>query len=194
MMKIAIFVLFSLFLTTFAKSVPQVPQDSTTCIMCEFIVKTLEDIVTENATEQQIINAVKHVCDILPSSIRAPCTQFIAQNGDALIHLLIDRVPPHVACVKLHICKNAFVEVPKDSTLCPMCNIFVGMAEQFLNSNHTIDQIEQILHNFPCQFIFDGEMEKQCEKFIDSYVPQLIEWIVKNESPVIFCTQIGLCP
>jgi len=128
------------------------------------------------------------------SSIRSPCTQFISQNGDALIHLLIDRVPPHVACVKLHICKNAFVEVPKDSTLCPMCNIFVGMAEQFLNSNHTIDQIEQILHNFPCQFIFDGEMEKQCEKFIDSYVPQLIEWIVKNESPVIFCTQIGLCP
>jgi len=63
-----------------------------------------------------------------------------------------------------------------------------------LTSNHTIEQIEQILHNFPCQFIFDGAMEKQCEEFIDSYVPELLQWIIKNETPTIFCTQIGLCP
>ena len=74
-----------------------------------------------------------------------------------------------------------------------MCNIFVGMAEQFLKNNHTMDTIEKILHNFPCQFVFSGPMEKQCEDFVDSYVPLIIDWIVKNEDPTTFCTQIGLC-
>jgi len=74
--------------------------------MCEFIVKTLEDFVTTNSTEAEIIDAVKTVCYILPGSIRTSCLDFVAQNGHALIELLIQQVPPHQVCLTLGMCDS----------------------------------------------------------------------------------------
>jgi len=74
-----------------------------------------------------------------------------------------------------------------------MCQLFVTLVENYLAMNTTIAFIENILYNFPCRAFFTGNMEAQCEQFIDSYVPALIDWIEKNESPSVFCGQVGLC-
>jgi len=174
---------------------PQV-RDDTECALCEFIIKTVEGIIGDNATEQEIVNAVTHVCDILPRTIRPQCQQFIQQNGQALIEILIEQEPPHTACTQLGFCTSKKIRIdpkPEDNSLCPICQMFVTLTESYLAQNSTIQEFERYLHQFPCSFFFDGDLEKQCEAFVDQYVPQLIDWVEKNETPNVFCTQAGLC-
>jgi len=180
----------------------EVQSGDTTCVLCEFIVKQLEDIIGNNNTQQNVINALSKVCNILPKVVRSQCTNFIQQNGQLLIQILIDKLAPHTACVKLKMCSSfsvakflpSPVSLPKsgDNNLCPMCQLFVTLVENYLSMNTTIGFIENILHNFPCKAFFGGNMEQQCEQFVDQYVPQLIDWIVKIEPFCVFCLLICL--
>jgi saposin len=38
-----------------------------------------------------------------------------------------------------------------------------------------------------------GPLGSTCQAFVNQYVPQLIQWIEKGESPQQFCSQVGLC-
>jgi len=33
----------------------------------------------------------------------------------------------------------------------------------------------------------------KCSDFIDNYLELAVQWILSNENPDVFCTQIGLC-
>jgi len=187
------------------KKIPEKVGD-TSCVLCEYIIQVLETLIQQNSTQQQIINAIAKICTILPASIRSPCQQFIAQYGIQLIEILIDKEPPHQACVQLHICKEtsklkrwvlpeSIVHPAKvrDNDPCPMCKLFVTLAENYLAANSTMEWIETILYNFPCEYFFTGDQEKQCEAFVSQNVPLLIQWIIDNEDPATFCKQASLC-
>jgi len=178
-------------------SAEEVKVSDTSCVLCEFIIKTLEDIISDNATQQQIISTISRVCDILPRAIRTQCKTFVQENGAALIQIIVDRESPHSACQQLGLCSdriekfaNQFEKV--GDNMCPMCQLFVNLVENYLADNNTIAFIEWQLHNFPCALL-PGNLETQCDNFVDQYVPQIIQWIQQNESPTVFCKQVGLC-
>jgi len=180
-----------------AFSKPIQPQDDSLCVLCEFVVTQIEAILGDNATDQQIIQAVEHICDILPKTVRPQCKNFIEQNGQALINALINNLPPHQCCVAIGICKNRNIPTPKmfaprDNNMCSMCMIFVQLAEAYLAQNSTIQQIEDILKAFPCS-LFGTKFEQQCDAFVEQYIPQLINQLVNNEPPTVACKQMQLC-
>jgi len=162
------------------------------CVLCEFVMKYIEDQISDNATESEIISVVQKICIFLPGSIRTQCEQFIQQEGQAIIELILQNESPDVICTQIGVCSSKVLRRIKDDNLCPICQLIVSIVDNFLSQNSTIGFIEDQLKQFPCELL-PGQLEKQCDDFIDLYVPQLINWILKNEDSQTFCTQVGLC-
>jgi methionine aminopeptidase len=45
--------------------------DAQTCLICETVIQYVETLVTENATVQEIDDALKKVCNFLPDTMKA---------------------------------------------------------------------------------------------------------------------------
>ncbi|XP_057695714.1 prosaposin-like [Corythoichthys intestinalis] len=82
-------------------------QDSPTCAICEFVMKQLESMLEDHATEEEVIEAVEKVCTYLPSSLTAQCKDLIQTYGEAIIDLLVKQADPKAVCTMLAFCKEA---------------------------------------------------------------------------------------
>ena len=54
--------------------------------------------------QEEIIQAVKKVCSILPSQYRSECDDLIEQYGKTIIQKLINNVPPREICSSIGLC------------------------------------------------------------------------------------------
>jgi saposin len=68
----------------------------------------------------------------------------------------------------------------------------VQVAENVLESNGTVAEVEakldDLCNNFPAPY--SGE----CALIVNSYLPQIVQWIDNNEPPATLCGQLSLCP
>jgi len=161
------------------------------CVLCEFVVKSIEDFLSDNATEAEVIKVVTNICSILPKSIRSQCKQFIQQEGQAIIELLIAQESPESLCTQIGLCSSKRAPRVKDSTLCSYCKLFVQMIEGYLAQNDTKQEIIDTLEGY-CQLF--GPLEGQCDAFVEEYVPAIIDYLVHDQDASTVCTQeLHLC-
>eukprot|EP00029_Vermamoeba_vermiformis_P006925 TRINITY_DN284_c0_g1_i1.p1 TRINITY_DN284_c0_g1~~TRINITY_DN284_c0_g1_i1.p1 ORF type:complete len:210 (-),score=55.03 TRINITY_DN284_c0_g1_i1:653-1282(-) len=167
-------------------------QSGQSCTMCQFVANYAEDFLESNATETQIINFVASVCNLFPGAFKQQCHDFIAQEGQSLIQLLLQKETPSVICAQLGLCSSAKLYKPAQSgQYCTICEFVVQAAEGYIQSNATLKEIETLLDSV-CS-ILPGGFQDQCADFIDNYLELAIQWILSNENPDVFCTQVGLC-
>lgn len=57
--------------------------------------------------QDEIIHTVQRACTLLPKTVRSVCTDFISQNGNRIIQLLIASVDPKEVCTELGICTSS---------------------------------------------------------------------------------------
>jgi len=96
-----------------------------------------------------------------------------------------------VLVISLGCCAFAVPAQKRQAELCTMCEFFVQYIEGYLQQNKTQDQIIQILDQV-CQ-LAPVDMRTQCKQFLYTYVPQIIKWIIEQETPEVACTQLGFC-
>jgi len=56
--------------------------------------------------QQEIIDAVKQVCTILPSSIKGECDSLIDMYGPTIVNMLVHDVKPKELCTTLTLCSK----------------------------------------------------------------------------------------
>ncbi len=64
------------------------------CILCEYVIHTLDQMVTKNSTEQEIRQALERLCSYLPSNIHDECVDLVDQYTDQIIQLLANGLTP----------------------------------------------------------------------------------------------------
>jgi len=74
---------------------------------------------------------------------------------------------------------------------CSVCELVVTYVEQFVAQNKTISEIITEVDNL-CSLL-PSPFNSACDSFASAYVPQLVQWIINNENPQEFCTEIGIC-
>jgi len=109
--------------------------------------------------------------------------QWIEQNEDA-----------ETICTQLGMCTSKLMKPkPKPAKVkdadCDLCTYVVGLAETWLASNATEQQIEQFLDSV-CDFTPDPT---DCKTFVDTNLNQIIQWIEKGEDAQTICSQLGMC-
>ncbi|XP_051773653.1 prosaposin [Ctenopharyngodon idella] len=77
------------------------------CAVCKMAVRYVDGILEQNATQAEIEDAVRKVCNFLPDSVRDECNQLIEQYEPMLVQLMLQALDPDFVCMKLGACPEA---------------------------------------------------------------------------------------
>jgi len=168
------------------------------CAVCELIVQVAESYVEQNATEREIKQKLDQVCRDLPSPYNGECVLIVNAYLSQIIKWLENNEPPHTLCTQLALCsykRDVVVEQAKKRAVqqspCAVCEIVVQVAENYLEQNKTVAEIEQkldqVCNDLPSPY--NGE----CTLIVEAYLPQIIEWLQNDEPPATLCAQLSLC-
>ncbi|KAL6066906.1 Prosaposin [Balamuthia mandrillaris] len=80
-------------------------KDSTTCSICMMMVGFAENYLKNNATQQQIIDALDKICAMTP--FEQQCDAAVAHYVPYVINLLSNGYPPSEVCGMLGLCDSA---------------------------------------------------------------------------------------
>ncbi|XP_044069252.1 prosaposin isoform X2 [Siniperca chuatsi] len=175
-------------------------RDSPTCAICEFVMKQLETMLEDQATEEEVIQAVEKVCTFLPSTLSAQCKDLVETYGEAIIQLLVQQADPKTVCTVLALCNGASrAYVPaldqtryKAGGYCEVCKMAVGYIDGILEKNATEAQIEEAVRKV-CSFLPDS-FQTECDQMIEQYEPILVQLLLQMLDPDFVCMKVGACP
>jgi len=182
------------------------------CSLCQLIVTYVEDFVEKNQSEAFIVKELEKLCAALPGAFRQPCDQIVDQYAPQLIHWLIKKENPDAFCSSVKLCPSlsndklpdpiVVVEkrkpliqstpkfLPGNTVGCTICQTVALYVEKWIAENSTEQSIIDRLEVF-CSAL--GPAGPECKSIVATYLPQLIAWIEAKESPLVFCSQVGLC-
>uniref|UniRef100_A0A8B9H5Q1 Prosaposin n=1 Tax=Astyanax mexicanus TaxID=7994 RepID=A0A8B9H5Q1_ASTMX len=81
------------------------------CDVCKMAVRYVDGILEQNATEAQIEEAVRKVCNFLPDEFKTQCDQLVQQYEPLLIQLLLQTLDPDFVCMKLGACPEVLKQL-----------------------------------------------------------------------------------
>ncbi|XP_037638251.1 prosaposin isoform X1 [Sebastes umbrosus] len=175
-------------------------RDSPKCAICEFVMKQLEDMLKDQKTEEEVIQAVEKVCTFLPASLSTQCKDLIETYGQAIIELLVQQADPKTICTVLALCnEGSRTFVPaldqtryKAGGYCQVCKMAVSYIDGILEKNATEAQIEEAVRKV-CSFLPDS-YQTQCDQMVEQYEPMLIQLLLQMLDPDFVCMKLGACP
>ncbi|KAM3606641.1 uncharacterized protein V6R79_020329 [Siganus canaliculatus] len=175
-------------------------RDPPFCAICEFVMKQLESMLEDQATEEEVIQAVEKVCTYLPKSLTTQCKDLVETYGQAIIELLVQQADPKTVCTVLALCndaKRAFVPALDQTRFkvggyCDVCKLAVNYMDQLLEKNATKEQIEEAVRKV-CSFLPDS-LQTQCDQLVEQYEPVLVQLLLEALDPEFVCMKVGACP
>jgi saposin len=153
------------------------------------------DQISAQATIEQVINALKQVCETVPQDFRALCKQVVPAAYQEMIKFILEKEPPKVICQQLHMCsKDEIANIMKPNNLiCDGCKQLVTLADTFITQESTKQEITAVVQNI-CQY-FPGQLVDMCKALIAQYGPQLIDQLAsKVLNPSTVCSAVHACP
>ncbi|XP_050313213.1 uncharacterized protein LOC126748197 isoform X2 [Anthonomus grandis grandis] len=170
------------------------------CILCEFVMKEIDDELKNKKTDDEIKALVHGICKALPGTIRTSCDNFINQYADAIIILLQETMDPKSLCSYLKFC-NKLQEHPlqfikTEITKCAVCTQAAEIMQSILK-NPRIDQSVEHIFDKTCRGMPEGSknsnclgqsvcnhfpkyMESDCYDFVRENTDSLLELIFGN--------------
>ncbi|KAJ8022464.1 Prosaposin [Holothuria leucospilota] len=175
--------------TTVEVEVKEPQASSITCELCDYVMKYLESVLSDNATEAEIEAALEKVCSLVPSTYRAACDAFVQEYTPEIVKLILSEVSPSEVCSALGLCSS----IKDDPSIsCEVCIIAIRTAELYITKNSTEQEIDKILENLCKQF--PGTLQEQCVSFVQAFGNAIPELIVTFVNPEKVCTLLDVCP
>uniref|UniRef100_UPI00398EB6C6 prosaposin-like n=1 Tax=Pristiophorus japonicus TaxID=55135 RepID=UPI00398EB6C6 len=169
------------------------------CVICEFAMQQIDQLLEKNSTEELITKAVEKVCSILPATVETECKDFVEQYGKAVVELLAQELDPTLVCTTIGLCKNAEravvekmkPELLKSGALCEVCEAMIKYLDQLLEKNATQEEIEAALDKV-CNLL-PATMHDQCDQLVTQYGPLILQVLLQTMDPDFVCTKVGAC-
>ncbi|CAN9504911.1 unnamed protein product [Ophioblennius macclurei] len=79
---------------------------STQCSFCILLVKTLEEMLPKQRTEDAVIKVFEEICKVLPAVYRDQCHTVIDKYSKMLMDALLSYATPKALCALVHMCKG----------------------------------------------------------------------------------------
>ncbi|KAF5305454.1 hypothetical protein FQA39_LY01545 [Lamprigera yunnana] len=180
------------------------------CLICEFLMSELQNVLKNNATEEEIREQLHKICNAFSSKyLKDHCNSFIDQYEEMVIQLLINSLSPRDVCITLRLCtkvENEALEVhdlmrqPNESELdddlsikspqCSLCKLVLRQLEKILDGkiseDAVINALEKVCNLFPSE-------KERCDKFVEQYGKQIVEFIKFVSTPEEICSILTLC-
>lgn len=164
------------------------------CDECKTIVGTVEGILAQNSTEQEIEVIMDKLCKLLGNSSFAPICEGIAGNIPAIIQMLENKYTPDEVCAMVGMCNSTSTRVNVAIDKCDVCEEIVGLAEGALAQNKTEEEIETLLNEM-CSAISNSplkEFASACHSIADN-VPLLVQLLEQELPASRVCELLKVC-
>jgi len=172
------------------------------CLPCQEVVALIENYATSNATEDKILAQLESLCTLLPQGYQQQCMQAIAENGPAIIQMIIKQEDPATVCAQLQLCTSKVTSKPsprlpvhrvktQDDPVCQECALLVRAIEDYVNlQGLTPEEIQTLLDNYVCPYF--SIPSDQCQE-VSAEVEIIVQLLQKRTDPATICNQIGAC-
>ncbi|XP_053383474.1 uncharacterized protein LOC123564714 [Mercenaria mercenaria] len=178
------------------------------CVICEYVIEKLDDVLKGNRSEAAIKSALDKVCSLLPDTISGECDEFVNQYSNIIIQLLVNEIDPTTICTILSLCSTKTVSplatlvkiLPEKATAldklkssgeCVICEFVMKELDSILEDNSTQAEIEKALEKV-CSLL-PSTISAECNAFVKDYGPIVVQLILSRFTPEQVCTAIGLC-
>jgi len=176
-------------------------EEQAACSICNLVVTYVEKYVEANQTEQEIITQLQALCSNF-GPLQPECASFVASYAPQIIAWVIAKEPPATICAQLRVCSTPKLHARKhlqkhvekrdvEQGACQICELIVTYVEQLVAQNNTISEIEQKIDAL-CALI-PSPGSGICQTLVNGYLPQIINWVIKKESPQTVCSQVKAC-
>ncbi|XP_045768069.1 prosaposin [Maniola jurtina] len=163
----------------------------TVCVVCEFVLKEIDDQITDKHNDDEIKKVVHGICKTMPKSVRPECDQFVEKYADLVISLLAQELNPDEVCRELKLCDSTAFNTFREEILdCAVCETVV-MAVKKVLANDKVDRnivhvVEKACSALPAKY-YD-----RCHTLMEVYGESVIHLIETMGSKGV-CQKIGLC-
>ncbi|XP_045534753.1 prosaposin [Papilio machaon] len=170
---------------------PKKVQQKSVCVICEFVMKEIDDQIKDKHNDDEIKKIVHGVCKRMPKSVRGECDQFVDKYSDLVISLLAQELDPSEVCQELKLCDPTGIRAVKEAILdCAVCETVV-MAVRKVLSNDKIDH--DIVHvvEKSCALL-PAKYHDRCHTLMEVYGDSIIH-LIEDIGTKGVCEKIGLC-
>nr|XP_039273546.1 uncharacterized protein LOC120347581 isoform X5 [Styela clava] len=168
---------------------------SAECEVCTLIATELDNVLSEESTQEQIEAALKEVCDVLPDSVKDTCNGLVTQYGTEIVNLLVEEFKPDMICVQLDLCQSTKeilkVESITSSAECEVCTLIATELDKVLSEESTQEEIEAALKEV-CDVLPDS-VKDTCNGLVTQYGTEIVNLLVEEFKPDMICVQLDLC-
>lgn len=176
------------------------------CVLCEYVVSTLDKMVTDKTNEAEVQAALDAMCSYMPKSISPQCTTFVDTYTEMIIDMLTKDVTPEMICSNLGLCTEDFEQYPTQlvevesmrvggpkvgGAYCTLCEVVVTSLDSSIQDKTNEAEIKQAL-DVLC-YGLSTPVHKECLKLVSQYTEELVDMIVKEYPPNVICAELGLC-
>ncbi|XP_078493273.1 uncharacterized protein LOC100176110 isoform X12 [Ciona intestinalis] len=162
-----------------------------TCELCTLVMTQVDKLLSENATQTEIVAALDKVCMIIPGDLKQQCVGFINDNGPMIIQLLLEEIAPSAVCSALKLCSNSNKVMFKSSELCDLCKTAIGFLGQEVGANSTRAEVEAALDKLCVKL--PASLTETCDDLVEQYTPEILDMIANIADPDYICIHLKLC-
>ena len=169
--------------------------DSWSCTLCQQLVIKVEELITTETVESEIVAACDLICQQMQAPYSTLCSSVVAQYVPIICEWIKQGIETSKVCEKLGFCdpelrKKGRLPVIPSNSACSACQQAVAFIEETLKSTTVVEEIIDLC---------DGLCEKQqiisdiCKYIVKTYVPVVINWLEQGLESLDICTKIGFC-
>ncbi|XP_034752567.1 prosaposin-like [Etheostoma cragini] len=81
-------------------------QPKTQCTFCIFLIKTLEELLPKESTEDALIKLLEEICHLLPSTYHDQCEAVIGKFTKTVLEAILSYATPQNICTLIQLCKG----------------------------------------------------------------------------------------
>ncbi|CAH0714573.1 unnamed protein product, partial [Brenthis ino] len=164
--------------------------DKTICVICEFVLKEIDDQIKDKHNDDEIKKVVHGVCKHMPKAVRPDCDEFVEKYSDLVISLLAQEMNPDEVCRELKLCTSSLQKLKEEILDCAVCETVV-MAVKKVLGNDKVDRnivhiVEKACNALPAKY-YD-----RCHTMLEIYGAGVIRLIEEFGTKDV-CKKIGLC-
>jgi saposin len=182
--------------STVARRLPKAEDNGFTCVLCENVVRMIDDYLEDGKTQAEIEALLQKFCDKIKAPYGAICDSLVQQYIPKIIEYLEQKLEPTKICTLIKLCneekkapRKAKTTTENGELFCAACKYFINWAEGKLSTISApaiYNLIEKECPKIPY-------IKKFCTQITEQQVQAIVDMLIQKIPGDKICAAIHFC-
>lgn len=165
------------------------------CVLCEFIMEKLEEVLKDKKTDEEIKHGIRTVCQKMPKSVANACSKFVDEYFMMIVAIITTTNPKDI-CSSLKVChfteETIVFDVAKDELFkCSLCRGILTSIDSIVE-NPFFDKSLEKMEETACKR-FAARYVKDCVNMVKLHGPEILDLLKSFTDTDEICYKIKVC-